>query len=158
MSDWNKKQDQFDLYTFQRRTLPVLLGWAAGSIVAGGLWWRSSQQWLRGLGSQFLGWGLIDGLIALFGLRSAIENTTKFGQGEISSTEMQTQTQRFERILWVNTSLDIGYLLFGGWFINRARGNDQRRGIGWGIILQGGFLFIWDLLLLLLLRLKRNAH
>jgi hypothetical protein len=154
MNNSRKKQEQFDLYAFQRRTLPVLLGWAVGSIVAGGFWWRSSQQWLRGLGSQFLGWGLIDGLIALFGLRSARANATKYSQEEISKSEMHTQTQRFEQILWANTGLDIGYLLFGSWILNRARGNDQRTGIGWGIIFQGGFLFIWDLLLLLLLRSK----
>lgn len=158
MRNYKEEQDQFDLYAFQRRTLPVLLGWAAGSMVAGLFWFRSSRSWLRGLGSQFFGWGLIDGLIALFGLRSATANAAKYDQGEISSSEMQTQTERFERILWVNTGLDIGYLLFGGWIINRASGNDHRRGLGWGIILQGGFLFIWDLLLLIFLKSNQNAR
>lgn len=158
MSDLRKEQDQFDLYTFQRRTLPVLLGWAAVSMVAGSFWWRSSRHWLRGLGSQFLGWGLINGLIALFGLRSARANAAKYEQDRISKSEMKMQSQRFENILWVNTGLDIGYLLSGTWIINRAGDNDHRKGIGWGIIFQGGFLFIWDLLLILFMRSKRNAR
>jgi hypothetical protein len=156
MKNWNQGQEQFNLYTFQKRTLPVLLGWAAGSMVAGGFWVGSNHRWLQGVGSQFLGWGLIDGLIALFGWRAANNNAAKNDQGETSSTDMQTETQNFERILWVNTGLDVGYLLFGSWITDRASEDERRRGIGWGIIFQGAFLLIWDLLLLSFI--KSNRH
>lgn len=156
MGTWTQGKDQFNLYTFQKRTLPVLLGWASGSMVAGGFWFRSNHRWLKGMGSQFLGWGLINGLIALFGLRAANVNAGKYARGEITPTQMQTQTRHFERTLWVNTGLDIGYLLFGSWVVNRAIEGERPTGIGWGIMFQGAFLLIWDLLLLLFI--KSNQH
>ena len=53
----------------------------------------------------------------------------------------------------VNTGLDVLYVL-GGWRAMRGRGSaDTRwRGRGLGIVLQGGFLFFFDLLNALALR------
>ena len=151
-------QEQFNLYRFQKRVLPVLLGWSAGSIVAGSFWLSSSRLRLQGFGSQFLGWGLIDGLIAIFGLKAAKNNADKFDRGEVNSTELQRQTKDFERILWVNIFLDFSYILFGSWITDRARNAERQRGIGLGIIFQGTFLLIWDLLLLLFMKANQNVR
>lgn len=156
MSNNIQGQEQFNLYRFQKRALPVLLGWSAGSIVAGSFWLGSSRLRLQGFGSQFLGWGLIDGLIALFGLKAANKNIAKYDRGEVNSTDLLRQTKNFERILWVNTFLDVSYILFGNWITDRARDTERQRGIGLGIIFQGAFLLIWDLLLLLFM--KTNQH
>ncbi len=74
-----------NLYTYQAKAMPILLGWSAGSVVAGTLWLRSAGKFWRGLGSQFLGWGAIDGLIAGFALRGAAKSAARLESGAIST-------------------------------------------------------------------------
>lgn len=136
-----------NLYTYQKKTMPILLGWAAGSVIAGLLWLRSSNKFWRGLGSQFLGWGVINGLIAGFALRGASKNAVRLESGEISPAEHQRQWVQFERFVWLNVLLDKGYITAGAWLALRNPQDAQRRGIGWGVAIQGAFLLIWDILL-----------
>ena len=146
-----------NLYTYQVQAMPVLLGWAAGSIVAGVVWLRSASKFWRGLGSQFLGWGAIDGLIAGFARRGAAKSATRLESGAITPAEHQRQWLQFERFVWLNVLLDIGYVLWGGW-LKRSNSHDpQRQGMGWGIAIQGGFLLIWDILLASISRSKRRG-
>ena len=157
-----KQVDQPDsrennLYTYQAQAMPVLLGWAAGSIVAGVVWLRSASKFWRGLGSQFLGWGVIDGLIAGFTLRGAAKSAARLESGAISPAEHQRQWLQFERFVWLNVFLDIGYVLGGVWLKRSNPHDPQRRGMGWGVAIQGGFLLIWDILLASVSRSKRRG-
>jgi hypothetical protein len=137
----------YSVYRYQQNAMPVLLGWAVGSIFAGLLWMRSRSEWLRGFGSQFLGWGAIDGVIAAAGMSGAAKNEQRLNAGEITPDEHTRQAANFERFVWLNALLDVGYML-GGWVLARRSPNDRRRqGMGWGILAQGAFLFIWDILL-----------
>lgn len=147
----------YNLYTYQAKAMPILLGWSAGSVVAGAVWLRSAGKFWRGLGSQFLGWGAIDGLIAGFALRGAAKSAARLESGAISPAEHQRQWLQFERFVWLNVLLDIGYVLGGVW-LKRSNSHDpQRRGMGWGIAIQGGFLLIWDILLASISRSKRRG-
>lgn len=149
---------QFDVFALQRRALPVLLGWAAGSIAAGLVWWQAGNAWWRGLASQFVGWGLVDGLIALFGLRGAARNAARLASGEMGRAEHDRQARTFERILWINAGLDVGYVLGGRWLARRWPDDAQRRGMGRGIVYQGAFLLVFDLALALLVWRKRRGN
>jgi len=144
-----------NLYTYQKQAMPVLLGWSAGSILAGLLWMGSERRLWRGLGSQFLGWGAIDGLIAGFALRRATKNASRLDSGEISPVEHQRQWLQFERFVWLNVLLDLGYIVGGAWLRQRNPKDPQKQGMGWGIILQGGFLLAWDIILATISRSKR---
>lgn len=136
-----------NLYTYQVKAMPVLLGWAMGSVVAGLLWMRSSNKFWRSMGSQFLGWGVIDGLIAGFALRGAATNAARLESGGISTAEHKRQWVQFERFVWLNVLLDKGYVAGGAWLASHNPQDPQRRGMGWGIAIQGAFLLIWDVLL-----------
>jgi len=153
----NSDPNSFVLYEFQKKTMPVLLGWAVASMAVGGAWALSGRKWLRGFGLQFLAWGLIDGLIALFGLRSAQVNAQKYESGETGAAEMEKQARNFEKVVWVNAGLDVVYVVFGVWLTSRNEKNELRHGTGWGIAVQGAFLFVWDVVLALLLGRKRNV-
>ena len=137
----------YNLYRYQFNAMPVLLGWGLGSLAAGLVWMRSSSQWLRGLGGQFVGWGAIDGLIAGFALRGAERNAARLAGGEISPAVHDQQAVQFERIVWLNAVLDIGYLAGGLWLLRRGANQPNRRGMGLGVLIQGAFLFVWDILL-----------
>ena len=101
----------------------------------------------RGVGEQYVGWGVINALIALIGRQGASR------QRSAAPSDAAAQKRTLSRLLWVNTGLDVLYVL-GGWRAMRGRGSaDARwRGRGLGIVLQGGFLFFFDLLNALALR------
>jgi hypothetical protein len=147
---------EFNLFRLQRRSTPILLGWSLASILAGMYWLHDEDSFLKGVGSQFVGWGLIDGIIALIGSRSATVDEESYKNGEISKITHQEKTRGFERLLWLNAILDIGYILGGGWLIRRFPEQAQRRGMGWGIIFQGAFLLVWDVILACLVRGRRS--
>jgi hypothetical protein len=113
---------------------------------------------LRGFGSQFLGWGVIDLIIALFGLKSADKNEDKLRSGAISQSEHHRQAINFERFVGLNVLLDLGYCL-GGWkLVQQSPQNRFRQGVGWGIIFQGGILFLWDIFLALFAMQQRHEQ
>ncbi len=136
-----------DVFSFQLIALPVLLGWSLGSILTGLIWCRGRGRLWRGFGEQFIGWGLVDGLIALAGLRGA-------RRASVSEIEPQAHNQQRRLFFWLlgaNTLLDAGYI-WGGRRVVRGAGDDEkRRGMGWGIIVQGSFLLVWDAVLMILL-------
>jgi hypothetical protein len=146
--------DRYNLYRYQVQAFPLLLGWAAGSLAAGLAWLAGPNRFLRGLGVQFAAWGLIDGLIALLALKGARKRLVV---GAPALDEHDRQALQFEKIVWANAVLDVFYVLGGVFLLRRAAQDGQRRGMGWGVILQGGFLLIWDILLAGLAGRRRRA-
>lgn len=124
-----------DMGQFQKRLSNTLLAWAGLSIAIGALLARGSAV-RRGAGEQFVGWGLVNAAISLFARRTP-------------TAERQT----LSRLLWLNAGLDVLYV-WGGWrtIHGRGQGDARWRGRGIGIVLQGGFLFLFDLVNALLLR------
>lgn len=141
-------------WQFQRRLTAMLLAWAASSIGTGLLLSRG-DDFRRGVGEQFVGWGVVNAAIALFGWRGASRRQAK---PEANTSEsLAAERRKLSRLLWLNTGLDVFYVL-GGWIAARSRGaSDERwRGRGVGIMVQGGFLFVFDLLNALALRRVRE--
>jgi hypothetical protein len=86
----------------------------------------------RGVGQQAIGWGVIDALIALIAGRS---------------TARSFSGPTLRRILPINAALDVLYVLGGFIFAHTKGATDEKmRGQGWGIVLQGLFLFKFDLI------------
>ncbi len=119
-----------------------LLGWSILSLLAGVPLWLDTHRPIKNIGTQFLAWGAIDALIALFGWRSAEKRQ--------SSADPTQETRKLRRILWLNTGLDIGYMLGAGRLL--AKEDKAKQGTGLGILIQGAFLFLFDLWHVLRLR------
>lgn len=149
------ERSTLNLYRFQRSAMPVLLGWALGSIVTGVLWMRNPSRFLRGIGGQFFAWGAIDGLIALLALRGAWGKVEKWQAGEITPLQHDREADQFEKIVWANAALDVGYVLGGRWWSRRNPDDPRHRGMGLGVMVQGAFLLVWDLFLALAVRRGR---
>ncbi|MFZ2362614.1 MAG: hypothetical protein WA040_24955 [Anaerolineae bacterium] len=115
-----------------------LLGWSMISVASGLPLAVSRQPLLRGLGQQFVAWGAIDGTIALAGRWS---QRRKAEQGAASE-----EIAALRRLLLVNAALDVLYVA-GGVTLAVRRGKDDPywRGVGLGIVVQGGFLLGFDL-------------
>jgi hypothetical protein len=49
-------------------------------------------------------------------------------------------------LLWINTALDVLYVLGGLWWAKRDSGDGEAKGNGLGVMIQGAFLFVLDLI------------
>lgn len=129
----------------QQRAMLILGGWAVGNIALGASLRGSTSGSTRYFHEMNIYWNLVNLGIAGFGYYSSI-------QQDPASFDLYTSMQRhasFQKVLLFNAGLDIGYILGGLYLTERARrpnvNSDQLKGFGRSIILQGSFLFAFDL-------------
>ncbi len=118
----------------------VLTGWSAASIAAGlPLAIASKEPFPRQMGIQLAAWGAVDGVIAMASLVSA--------NGEAPSLKSDDAAERARASLhttfWLNALLDVAYVATGAALFGLGR-NDTVKGVGAGILVQGGFLLAFD--------------
>jgi len=147
-------------WEFQARLARRLMAWGVASIAAGAVFILYKDKFWRGLGQQFFLWGLIDALIAWFGGRGSQQRLAKFSAdpaGLLAATQAGKDARRLQNLLAINTALDVLYV-FGGAAVLRRRGAVDRywRGAGLGIIIQGAFLYLFDLIHALLIARQFN--
>lgn len=132
-----------NIWDFQTRLTRRLLIWSVLSVALSTLTFFSADAFLRGLAIQFFVWGVIDAGLAIFSTRASAKKQLKNQADELAATK---EARWLERILWINTSLDVLYILGGLWLM-QAWGVESPlwRGHGLGIVIQGGFLFFFDL-------------
>lgn len=127
--------DNYRPYTHMHRANVVLGSWAALSMGTGAVQLFSPNPFTRAFGMQQLVWGAIDGGIAWYGQR-------ELQRVDLKLRSPQEERERFRKILLVNTLLDLGYLGLG-WYLLRHPQN-RWHGHGAGIVVQGGFLLLFD--------------
>jgi len=120
------------LQLFTQTIMRRLLLWGVLSTIGGVILQFTRSPFWIGVGQQAIGWGIIDALIALFA-------------GRPNSKPFSGKTLRL--ILLFNAALDVLYML-GGFIFARTKGStdEKLRGQGWGVVLQGLFLFKFDLI------------
>jgi len=131
-----------DAYLSQSRGLAwVLAGWSVASVASGAALWATAgdDAFRRGIGIQNVAWGGVDGILAAVGLLSSIGQDDQAASAE----HWDEQRQTLETIYWVNFGLDVAYITTGAllWGLGD---NDDLRGAGAGVALQGSFLFAYD--------------
>jgi hypothetical protein len=139
----NRPSDDYaqSVQQFSHSVSSRLMAWSVMSMLGGSLLWRWGSPFGRGFGIQALVWGAIDALIAAAGLLSQRPTGTA-----LTPHTGERQATKLRRLLWFNTLLDVGYVL-GGLWLARTKGKTDAywRGHGWGIVVQGKFLFWFDL-------------
>lgn len=134
-----------DIWSFQLNLIRRLAIWALLSILLGlAMLIPQSLFWL-GIGIQFIAWGVVDGAVAWIGYRSARKRQTNITADQKQQSMQISEKRRLGRILWINTAVDVLYVLGGG-YLARIFGatNPFWYGTGIGVIIQGGFLFFFD--------------
>lgn len=128
-----------EIWAFQRTLTARLLAWSALSVIAG-MALQMGDAFQRGFGAQAVGWGLIDALIAGIGRRGATRK-----EPTAMPAAAAHEARRLRRLLWFNAGLDVLYVL-GGLRLAQTKGRDNEhwRGHGWGIVVQGAFLLLFD--------------
>lgn len=130
-----KLDDGYRPLLHQQRANRVLTGWSLISMGAGTAQLFSRNPYIRAFGMQNLIWGAVDGGIAWYGHH-------RLNRLQPSAVNLQLERTQFRKILLVNTLLDFGYLA-AGYALSRSA-NRRWHGHGAGIMLQGGFLLLFD--------------
>ena len=112
-----------------RQGMWALNGWALGNTTSLAGVMHDDPQW-SSFHQMNVGWNLVNAGLASYAL----------------ANNKPIEPQKLEKIFWINSALDVVYVASGFWL--RAEG--QKRGnpqwIGWGesIMIQGGFLLVFD--------------
>ncbi len=130
----------------QQNAMKILGSWAVGNIALGAALANRAEGEVKHFHQMNAGWNVINLVIAGFGW---------YGVSKIdpSSFDLYTTVQeqhKFQKILLFNAGLDIGYMLGGAYLIERAKNTTERperlKGFGKAIVLQGAFLFTFDVI------------
>ncbi len=129
------------VWDYQHLISRRLLLWSFISVLAGLLVFWRGDFW-RGFAIQALVWAAVDALIAMWGLRSSLPKLYQ----PVDLKVAEKETKKLRKILWINTGLDVLYIAGGGLLYSQnAMAEPFLAGTGAGIIVQGGFLFLFDL-------------
>ncbi len=138
----DKQPDLSEIYAYSDLVSERLMTWAQWSTIVGLMISTSRSQFNKGFASQMISWGVIDGLIAYFGNRSSQKRRQQ--PDGYAQEVLAEQTRNLRLALWINAGLDVMYVITGFLLAGRSK-KKMTRGIGWGIVVQGGFLFLFDL-------------
>jgi hypothetical protein len=132
------------IWLFQTTLTRRLLIWAIGSMALSVPLFITTNPFLRGIGIQFLAWGAVDAAIAVFGAHMSAKKQAGITDPERAVVEAK-EARWLERVLWINTCLDVLYVLGGVWLTQTLGAESPLwRGHGVGVVIQGGFLFFFD--------------
>jgi hypothetical protein len=137
-------ETMMNIWRFQKVLTLRLAAWAGVSVLLGSLLSLLGSPLWKGVGAQFAGWGLVNGAIAFFGSQSADRRQSALPD-PFDPHLQQQEAAKLERLLWINTALDVFYMA-GGALLASSKGRKDRlaAGHGFGILAQGAFLFLFD--------------
>lgn len=125
----------------------ILGGWAVANMAAGAFGWVSFDGEKKYFSQMNLFWNVVNLSIAGIALYSnQSTDLLSAGADEILARHLKT-----ERLFLINSGLDIGYM--GAGFLMRhlstrsEKRGDLLKGYGNAVILQGGFLLVFDLVM-----------
>jgi hypothetical protein len=123
----------------------TLLGWSAANIGVGAVGWATADGKWRYFHQMNVLWNTVNAAIGGFGYWQA---TSEDPRG-LSDVETVDKARQMQMILLLNAGLDVGYIAGGAWMRERGLRRSDQRWIGYGesVMLQGAFLFAFDVAL-----------
>lgn len=144
LQSFNERRDEIS-----KRGMFALGGWATTNFVVSGVLSSQRKGEERAFHEMNIYWNSVNAALAISGLLQIRKN-----QGNekdfLKSIEEQ---QSLEKVLLFNAGLDIAYMLGGAYLIQRGKYTsnlsqaNQFKGFGQSLLLQGGFLFVYDVLM-----------
>ena len=134
---------KFDIWERHETVARQLLWWSTLSVAVGLALLIPDQSFARGFGLQAIVWGLVDAAIAWVGRRKTRSRRAKLADPH-EPVIVAGEARKLRNLLLFNAGLDVLYIL-GGWWWTRKAETDFGLGNAWGVIVQGAFLFVFDL-------------
>lgn len=129
----------------QKKGMILLGSWATLNILSGSTGYFLSENDTKYFHQMNAGWNFVNLGIAGF----ALYGISQMDASALSYSESLGELQNLDKILLFNAGLDVGYMAAGAWLWERGIRKESQRleGYGKSLILQGGFLFVFDLVL-----------
>jgi hypothetical protein len=128
----------------RKKGMLVLGSWAAGNMIVGGIGTATTDGTTRYFHQMNVGWNAVNLAIAGLGYWGAAKEQAPENHYLLAKHHFD-----FQKVLLFNAGIDLAYMTAGAWLIQRAQLDalqaDQLRGFGQSLILQGAFLFVFDL-------------
>ena len=128
------------------KKLMIGLGsWATANFIASGIGWAAVPKGeARYFHQMNVMWNTVNIGLAIPGYLKA-----KKAHSTLTFSETVRKQHQTEKIFLINTGLDVGYIASGLILRSEAKSNlekhDQFKGYGNSLLMQGGFLFLFDL-------------
>ena len=136
----NFNQERLDL---NRKGLTVLGSWAGANLITNGILLANSSGSDKYFYQMNVYWNVVNGALAGLGILQA--KKTQPGLSPFQTLEEQSST---EKTFLVNTGLDVAYLMTGVYLLEKSKNStdsqNKLKGYGQSVILQGGFLLLFD--------------
>ena len=122
--------------------MKILGGWALANIAFGSVSYFNSANKKKYFNQMNVMWNVVNLGLATAGYFGAKTDLNK----QLNLAQSIHDQQKIEKILLLNTGLDIGYLATGLFLNERGKNksSDRLKGYGQSLILQGAFLLIFD--------------
>lgn len=137
-----------------RTGMTILGSWALGNMLISPVLASRSNGVEKHFHQMNAYWNIVNFGIAAIGYF----NTLNQDVSSLSLAASVSEQQLIEKVLLFNTGLDLAYVVGGFYMIERSRRNghqsERLKGFGRSIVLQGAFLFAFDLLFYL----KMHQH
>jgi hypothetical protein len=138
-----------------RSGLYVLGGWSVANIAAGAYGWAAKDGQAKYFGQMNLFWNVVNLSIAGIGLYGNYNTDIS----RLLPDEMISEMMKTEKIFLINAGADVVYmgagLLLRHYSGRSANRHDMLKGYGNAVILQGAFLFVFDLVMYGILHSQR---
>ncbi len=145
------QKNKLDSVAFKRNQLNqtnmVVLGsWAASNMLYSGMAISQNTGKEKYFHQMNVYWNVVNLGIAGF----SIFNTNKQLKRTINFEQNLKEQRLLERVLLINSGLDVGYVATGLYLMNRSSSQNlidnqqQMKGFGQSLVVQGGFLLLFD--------------
>lgn len=140
-----------DNLALQRHGMGVLAGWGGANLLAGGIGWAATEPGRsRAFWQGNAAWNVVNLGIAGLGLAAVPRRRAE----PLTEAAVRRQVRGLETALAVNGGLDVGYVATGFLLrhIGARQGDERMRGFGDALLVQGGFLLLFDATMLAISR------
>ena len=140
LNDFNAQRSAID-----KKLMLTLGGWSVVNLIGSGIGWTSSVAAESKYFHQMnVMWNAVNLGLAIPGYYKTKKLTT-----EMTIVQTMREQNRAEKLFLFNAGLDLTYMTTGFFLRNEAKYNavkkDQLMGYGNSLMLQGGFLFLFDI-------------
>jgi len=148
---YSQSNDLFHSFEVQRQNINknamLLLGtWAAGNILVGTYGNFTAKNEAKYFHQFNAMWNVVNLGIAAFGYINSINSDPT----AMSSSEILSEYNSLQNFLLLNAGLDVAYIMTGFYLKEKSKNStsaERLRGYGNSLLLQGGFLLLFDIAL-----------
>lgn len=140
LTDFNERR-----INITRKGMLALSGWALSNIAAGSYGYFSRQGKTKYFHQMNVAWNVVNLSIGLFAYQQSLNSVPS----AFNLSESLNEAHAIENILLLNIGLNVAYIATGSYLWERGirKGNDRLKGYGPSLVLQGGFLLLFDSIL-----------